>query len=102
VREQAAFLDDVTHTPAQADGILPGHRAAFERDLARSRFDQAVRRSKQRRLAGTAASEQHQRFALFHRQVDAAQDLASARLVRDVSPGNDHPSMYCAFDPCVG
>src|ERR1022692_3055710 len=82
VREKAAFLDHVAHTPPQANRVPVPDGLAFEPYFATRGLHQPVYHFEQRRLPRAAPPQQRHRFALFDAQVDAVENLTAAALVR--------------------
>ena len=85
VGKQAAVLDHVAHAAAQADGVPLGGRAARKANHAAGKRHQPVDGLEQRGLAGAAAAQQHDGFALAHVQADVAQNRAPADAAREIA-----------------
>ena len=67
------------------DGVPLGGRAAFEANRAAGKRDQPVDRLEQGGLAGAAAAQQDDGFALANLQVDVAQNRAPADAAREIA-----------------
>jgi uncharacterized OsmC-like protein len=73
VRNEAAVLGHVANSPAQGDGVQPGHGLTLDAHVAGRGFDQAVEGAQQRRLAAAALAHQGHRFARVDGQAHPAQ-----------------------------
>ena len=70
MREETSFLDNVSNTATEADGIGFGGGAAFDKDLPLRRDEQAIYEFEQRGFAAAAAAEKDDGFAAGNAQGD--------------------------------
>jgi hypothetical protein len=63
VREKTRFLNDITDTTAEADGVPLGRGTTVDEYCSRSGKQEAVDESEERSLAAAAAAEEDKGFA---------------------------------------
>ena len=63
MRKKTGFLDDVTNSTAEVDGVVLSRGAAIDKDLTLGRKKQAIDEPEKRRLAAATAAEEDESFA---------------------------------------